>query len=193
MEKSNSKTQLSQIGMELFRKNGFQNVTILEICRAAGVTRNAFYYHFGSKEDLLCFYFADAIPAQNELFKRILSLGSDWEKLWCLLEAHLRLMEREGVDVTRALMKASLDNRETIVKDYVLTSTWCVPLLQNCIQTGVICTPLTAEEVNFLMTRILIGIVVSWCNKDGSFDLVPTFQKALYDFLQPNVDRLEKP
>jgi len=174
--------------MELFRKNGFQNVTNLESCKAAGVTRNAVYYHFSSKEDLLCFYFEDAIPAQNELFERILSLGSDWEKLWCLLEAHLQLLEREGVDVTRALMKASLDNRETIVKDYVLTSTWCVPLLQNCIQSGVIRTPLTAEEVNFLMTRILIGVVVSWCNKDGAFELIPVFQKALYDFLQPNTN-----
>ncbi|MDP3448041.1 MAG: TetR/AcrR family transcriptional regulator [Eubacteriales bacterium] len=176
--------------MQLFRENGFANVTILEICKAAGVTRNAFYYHFSDKEDLLCFYFADVIPSQNELFEQILSLSSDWEKLWCLLEAHLQLMEREGVGITRALMKASLDNRETIVKDYVLTNTWCVPLIQNCIQTGVIQTPLSAEEVNFLMTRMLLGVIVSWCNKDGGFELVPTFRKTLYDFLQPNLNRI---
>ena len=130
------------------------------------------------------------IPSQNEIFEKILSLSSDWDKLWCLLEAHLQLMEHEGVDITRALMKASLDNRETIVKDYILTSTWCVPLIQNCIQSGVITAKLSAEEINFLMTRILLGIVVSWCNKDGAFKLIPTFQKALYDFLQPNTDRI---
>jgi len=186
MEKNNNKTQLSQIGMQLFRAHGFANVTILEICKAAHVTRNAFYYHFSDKEDLLCHFFADVIPSQNEVFERILSLSSDWDKLWCLLETHLLLMEREGVDITRALLKASLDNRETIVKDYVLTNTWCVPLIQNCIQSGVIATSLSAEEVNFLMTRILLGIIVSWCNKDGNFPLVPTSQKALYDFLQPN-------
>lgn len=190
MEKNNSKTQLSEIGMQLFRENGFANVTILEICKAAGVTRNAFYYHFIDKEDLLCFYFADVIPSQNELFEHILRLGSDWEKLWCLLEAHLQLMLREGVDITRALMKASLDNRETIVKDYVLTNTWCVPLIQNCIQTGVIATTLSAEEVNFLMTRILLGIIVSWCNRDGAFDLIATFRKAFTDFMQPDPNRI---
>ena len=190
MEKNNNKTQLSDIGMQLFRENGFVNVTILEICKAAHVTRNAFYYHFKDKEDLLCFYFAEVIPSQNEIFEKILSLSSDWDKLWCLLEAHLQLMEHEGVDITRALMKASLDNRETIVKDYILTSTWCVPLIQNCIQSGVITAKLSAEEINFLMTRILLGIVVSWCNKDGAFKLIPTFQKALYDFLQPNTDRI---
>ncbi len=190
MEKNNNKTQLSEIGMQLFRANGFSNVTILEVCKAAGVTRNAFYYHFNDKEDLLCYYFADVIPSQNELFEQILALSSDWEKLWRLLEAHLQLMEREGVDITRALMKASLDNRETIVKDYVLTNTWCVPLIQNCIQSGVIITKLSADEINFLMTRMLLGIIVSWCNKDGAFALIQTFRKALYDFLQPNTSRM---
>lgn len=190
MEKTNNKTQLSEIGMQLFRENGFANVTILEICKAAGVTRNAFYYHFSDKEDLLCFYFADVIPSQNELFEQILALSSDWEKLWRLLEAHLQLMEREGVGITRVLLKASLDNRETIVRDYVLTNAWCVPLIQNCIQMKVIQTPLSAEEVNFLMTRMLLGVIVSWCNKDGGFELVPTFRKTLYDFLQPNLNRI---
>jgi len=190
MEKNNNKAQLSEIGMQLFRANGFSNVTILEVCKAAGVTRNAFYYHFNDKEDLLCYYFADVIPSQNELFEQILAISSDWEKLWRLLEAHLQLMEREGVDITRALMKASLDNRETIVKDYVLTNTWCVPLIQNCIQSGVIITKLSADEINFLMTRMLLGIIVSWCNKDGGFELVPTFRKTLYDFLQPNTSRM---
>lgn len=190
MERNNNKTQLSEIGMQLFRANGFANVTIQEICNAAHVTRNAFYYHFKDKEDLLCFYFSDVIPSQNEIFEKILALTSDWDKLWCLLEAHFLLMEREGVDITRALMKASLDNRETIVKDYVLTSTWCVPLIQNCIQSGVIASTLSAEEINFLMTRILLGIIVSWCNKDGAFALIPTFQKALYDFLQPDTSHI---
>jgi len=173
--------------MRLFREKGFRDTSILEICKAADVTRNAFYYHFHDKEDLLCYYFSEVIPSQGDLFEYILSLGSDWDKLWCLFEAHLQLLEREGVDITRALMKASLDNRETIVKDYVLTSTWCVPLIHNCIQSGVVETSLSAEEINFLLTRILLGIVVSWCNKDGEFDLIPAFQKAFYAFLRPKL------
>jgi AcrR family transcriptional regulator len=176
-----------ETGMRLFRSKGFQNVTILEICKAAGVTRNAFYYHFTDKEDLLCTYFSDAIPSQEELFTHILSLGSDWGKLWCLLDAHLRLMVREGVAITRALMKASLDNRETIVRNYVLTNTWCVPLIQNCIRSGVIETRLSAEELNFLMTRILLGVILSWCNQDGGFDLVEAFRAALYQLMQPKL------
>ena len=36
----------------LFRARGFENVTVGEVMRAAGLTHGAFYAHFGSKEEL---------------------------------------------------------------------------------------------------------------------------------------------
>jgi TetR/AcrR family transcriptional repressor of nem operon len=36
----------------LFRERGFENVTVGEVMKAAGLTHGAFYAHFGSKEEL---------------------------------------------------------------------------------------------------------------------------------------------
>jgi TetR/AcrR family transcriptional repressor of nem operon len=36
----------------LFRERGFQNVSVGEVMKAAGLTHGAFYAHFGSKEEL---------------------------------------------------------------------------------------------------------------------------------------------
>lgn len=36
----------------LFRKHGFENVTVGEVMKAAGLTHGAFYAHFDSKEEL---------------------------------------------------------------------------------------------------------------------------------------------
>jgi TetR/AcrR family transcriptional repressor of nem operon len=36
----------------LFRERGFENVSVAEVMRAAGLTHGAFYAHFGSKEEL---------------------------------------------------------------------------------------------------------------------------------------------
>jgi TetR/AcrR family transcriptional repressor of nem operon len=36
----------------LFRKRGFENVSVGEVMKAAGLTHGAFYAHFGSKEEL---------------------------------------------------------------------------------------------------------------------------------------------
>src|ERR1700761_1373687 len=36
----------------LFRQRGFENVTVAEVMKAAGLTHGAFYAHFGSKQEL---------------------------------------------------------------------------------------------------------------------------------------------
>ena len=36
----------------LFRERGFENVTVAEVRKAAGLTHGAFYAHFGSKQEL---------------------------------------------------------------------------------------------------------------------------------------------
>jgi TetR/AcrR family transcriptional repressor of nem operon len=36
----------------LFRERGFENVSVGEVMKAAGLTHGAFYAHFGSKEQL---------------------------------------------------------------------------------------------------------------------------------------------
>ena len=36
----------------LFRERGFENVTVTEVMKAAGLTHGAFYAHFASKEEL---------------------------------------------------------------------------------------------------------------------------------------------
>src|SRR6516164_5532942 len=36
----------------LFRERGFENVSVADVMKAAGLTHGAFYAHFGSKEEL---------------------------------------------------------------------------------------------------------------------------------------------
>jgi TetR/AcrR family transcriptional repressor of nem operon len=41
-----------QEASRLFREKGFENVTVGEVMKAAGLTHGAFYAHFGSKQEL---------------------------------------------------------------------------------------------------------------------------------------------
>jgi TetR/AcrR family transcriptional repressor of nem operon len=44
--------RIVQEASRLFRERGFQNVSVGEVMRAAGLTHGAFYAHFSSKEEL---------------------------------------------------------------------------------------------------------------------------------------------
>ena len=52
--KSNgNKKRIIEAALELINENGYDNVSIDEITRHAGVSKGAFYIHFKSKEDLI--------------------------------------------------------------------------------------------------------------------------------------------
>src|SRR5215472_9752677 len=44
--------RIVQEASRLFRERGFENVSVGEVMKAAGLTHGAFYAHFASKEDL---------------------------------------------------------------------------------------------------------------------------------------------
>lgn len=51
-ETNETKQLLINISMELFKEKDFDDVSIDEICKKAGVTKGSFYHHFDSKYDI---------------------------------------------------------------------------------------------------------------------------------------------
>jgi TetR/AcrR family transcriptional regulator, transcriptional repressor for nem operon len=49
---SDARTRLLDAAMEVIRAQGYSGTTVDDICRAAGLTKGAFFHHFKSKEDL---------------------------------------------------------------------------------------------------------------------------------------------
>lgn len=47
-----TETAILNAALTLMRENGFESVTVRDICKAAGITTGAFYHHFQSKEEL---------------------------------------------------------------------------------------------------------------------------------------------
>lgn len=50
--RSTTADQLSRIGLEMFIRDGFDNVTVEDIAAAAGIGRRTFFRYFSSKNDL---------------------------------------------------------------------------------------------------------------------------------------------
>lgn len=47
-----AKTRLLDAALSLIREKGYSAMTVDDLCERAGVTKGAFYHHFGAKEDL---------------------------------------------------------------------------------------------------------------------------------------------
>lgn len=185
MQKTNLKTVLFEKAMELFREDGYDNVTIQQICREAGVTRNAFYYYFDSKESLFSSYFENIPDFTRIMLASVLALPSDWEKLWCIYETHLKRIENEGLCICRAFLKVNIDGNGDLLTKYSVNEAVTVPLIKNCQNLKLIRNMTEADKLNYLAMRLIAGILMTWCCKSGDFDLIADSKAAFSALMQP--------
>ena len=51
-ERGDARTRLLEAGRDVIRAQGYSATTVDDLCKAAGVTKGAFFHHFASKEAL---------------------------------------------------------------------------------------------------------------------------------------------
>lgn len=77
----------------LFRERGFDNVTVGEVMKAAGLTHGAFYAHFGSKQEL---QEAAVVYGQSLSAARARSHGSTKKGRRAYAEGYLSIRHRDN-------------------------------------------------------------------------------------------------
>jgi AcrR family transcriptional regulator len=103
LRKEQTRARIEQAALELFRRRGFEQVTVEDLARAAQVSPATFYRHFGTKEEVVFAYrepfiaalrdavasIGDDVPRQEHL-PRILAAFTSW------LESQHELLALQG-------------------------------------------------------------------------------------------------
>jgi AcrR family transcriptional regulator len=79
-----TRTQVLKAAATLFAERGFDAVSVREIVEAAGVTKPALYYHFGSKEGLAAAIMGDLLAAADGVRSRVFARGRDIREVLAL-------------------------------------------------------------------------------------------------------------
>jgi len=97
--------QISEMAIELFIEQGYEETTVEDICAVAGISRSSFFRYFHSKEDVLLREVAGAA----EGLLSALQARLDDETPWVAIRRALNpLIERYGAESERALRSARL-------------------------------------------------------------------------------------
>jgi AcrR family transcriptional regulator len=99
------RAELAQVAFELFRRNGFDRVTINDVAAAAGVSRSTFLRYFDTKEEAVL----GALEAQGELLADALRARPAGEDDWTALRRAMdTIAEDYRQDAAGALATARL-------------------------------------------------------------------------------------
>lgn len=157
--------------LELFKTQGYINVSVSDICRAAAVPRSSFYSIFSGKEDIIAHMLRNLKDDHQSVFSAFLDAKNDLDRIWALYDRYLTLAMEFGPDLTGTLMSLELQRSVGIFESFAAFNEWFVKLIGNCQQAGLIRNKNKPEDIVVLGVRIAVGAVCDWCHSGGSFDL----------------------
>lgn len=161
--------------MQLMRRNGYADVSVQDICKAAEVPRSSFYNMFSGKDDILLYILQGHKDNYEVTMEQLLDAQSSLEKLWILLSKYLALPEEFGPDLTGVLMQMELQGKfsmQNAVYDYVgRYQKWFVRFAKECQEQGIIAHPGDTERIVQLGVELSYHTVNQWCACKGNFPL----------------------
>ena len=179
-----TKARIFNAAKQILQEQGYEALSIKNICEAAGVSNGSFYHHFKTKDDLLSYY----IEEQPSINPDYLDLpGNAEEAKTAIIRVYLNY-----VHYCRELGVAFMSNYYTPKNQSLnpLTRTerpypivTVHDYLKRSMDAGVITLPLPLEDVTSDIRIIVIGNVFDWCLKNGEADFERNMERSLKVYL----------
>ena len=171
-----TKDRIYSAAIELMDRDGFENITIADISKMAGVSVGAFYHYFTSKNDILAEIFRKADEYFSTQVIAGLKSGSVPERIIEYFDHYAKFNVRSGMELTQQLFNPK-------IKFFIKKDRPMLTILDDLIQEGQQKREIRADEDPEELSRFLFvmarGIVFEWSVYDGSYDLEAQMHKYM--------------
>lgn len=168
---SKNAEKITAAAVELFKKDGYSNVSVNQICKAAKIGRSSFYAVYSGKDDLILHLYSDDFTKSEDLMSQFVSAQNDFERIWLLYDYYLSLAISVGPVVSSSLMIIELNRNAGIYDNMMKVRKWSIPLCANCQKQGIIRNTADAEDLLPMVSSSLNNLVFEWCRCKGKYPL----------------------
>lgn len=163
-----TRNKIYNIAFDLMHKKGFDNITIEDISKKAGVSVGAFYHYFKSKADILFEIYHRADEYFRENVENKLSSENSADQIVEYFRHYAEYTKSVGVEFTKHLYN-------TANKFFTKKDRYMLIVLQDIIRKGQekkeLTTDMTPEEMTEYLFIAARGIIFDWCLYDGQYDV----------------------
>lgn len=183
-KKAQVRQALYEAALTQFRTSGYEDASIADICKAAGVAKGTFFNHFPTKAHILAAWYEAAM--------RNADLKSASDQAQSLPQA-LLIMAENAVEFARSepvLWRAKhayapqsddIQRSERDIDRRVQAQ--ASALIKAAQARGEIRSGIEADALSALYISTLTGVIRQWLNTGESFDLVATLQERVHTIL----------
>lgn len=163
--------KLKKVAIELFKAHGYSNVSVRQICNAAGVARSTFYSMYRSKDDLVISIYTVEMDSPEKSLEELVHMKNDLERLWAIYSKYVNLALIVWPEVSAALMSIELNNNVGICDAMKKVRRYTVALCQNCQEQGLVMNQWPAEQLIPMVSAAITYETYEWCRCKGDYPL----------------------
>jgi AcrR family transcriptional regulator len=184
LKSKETKEKIFQAAIRILQRNGYENLSIKNICEEAGVSNGSFYHHFKTKDDLLSYY----IEAQPAVSPDVLDLPKDAEDAKdAIVQVYLDYADyckKLGVDFVAGYYNPknqALNPDIRTERPYPIVTVQ--QYLERAVDANAISLKLTVAEVVNDIRMLVIGNAFEWAMRNGEVDISTNMKRSISHYL----------
>jgi AcrR family transcriptional regulator len=158
---SDVKASLRAAALKLWAEDGFDSVSVADICREADSTQAAFYYHFGSLSSLVVQTLRDELSSELLVDFLTVSIDSTWVVATQLVEAAFSQFTRFSSDLLLTAVRTGLFE-PGLWEGFPGISRVVELLLRRGQARGEVRQDINIEEAARSIISLLLGVLLEW-------------------------------
>lgn len=171
-----TKNKIFDCGVTLIRKYGFDQVTVEQISKEAGVSIGTYYYYFESKFDLFIELFKRGDEYfQNNVAGKLISEAASAQIIE-YFDKYAEFNILNGIDMVKKLYTA---NNKMFITDGRAMQSILTEIIEKGQENKEIPQNLTSQEITNTLFITARGVVYEWCLYDGNMDLKQEMKKII--------------
>lgn len=165
------KEDISKCAIELFKTEGYNKVSVNEICAAARISRSAFYSVFKGKRSILEYVVSKPQQNDEKSFRQFADAENDFERIWQLFDRFITIAYYFGPQLTSTLFIMQFESPQGIRAAVHALDDLFATLAKNCAKSGIIETEEPPELLSRIATDLITHELYVWCSQNGNFSL----------------------
>ena len=171
---SNLQNVIAEAAVRCFRENGYDNVSVNDICVAADVARSSFYRVFASKKDVIRYLFEHTDTNSIVSIEELLAAENDFDRMWIIGDRYITLSKELGPEFTAAMMSMTVFGEIDLLSLGHSVDSWFIRLTRNCQKTGIIRSAEQPELLGPLFVDVVYQVIYDWCSHKGNYPIRAT-------------------
>lgn len=185
MKRKEMASLIQEKSIQLFKEKGFDNVTVLDICKECSITKPTFYRFAATKGDLLSQHYGALLRDMPSKWDDPESNGGYFNCVMAGLNACLDALTADGYDMaTQLLLQAIIigDASLNIPESFEFRLSH---LIEDGQRADVFENRQSADSLAATLVDLVRGYLTSWASRFGQTDIYRSVEQSAKAVLRP--------